>query len=774
MLRRLTCLALPFAATLACAQAVPSGTRVEVRLQQPIRSYSTPKGTHITAVVIASVREGSSVYIPYGSTVDCTVVDVHKVGVGVVRETAEITLKFDTLHLVSGQTVPFAAHVAEVENARESINRKGNIQGVRSTSTLSHRASGVVGTLAFGNPIATVFSTAGSASVLRFSEPEITLPAGTELQLETTAALDLPVAPAAEIPALARDAAAQEQLAAIVHRLPYRTYTTGQKPVPSDLTNLAFIGTQDSIERAFEAAGWVQTDELTAQTTYSTIRSVAENQGYKAAPMSTLTLNGEEPEYAYAKTLDTFSKRHHLRIFATTETWYGEKIWTSSATHDTGIGFSKKNKTFIHLIDTRIDNERTKVVNDLIFTGCVTSVQLVTRPWLPDNAVNGTNEQLITDKRIAVLQINDCEGPVKTESPETATPAREHGNGLERTTRQTVLTLKNNILRDNIVVMSYSGIKYWVDSKKKPGPEEPARKLDVEGSKYTIDSRYEARDSYSPPPPAGEAASEPEEPDPRRWAPPSVELGLHAGFHGYYGGNGGAIALLITDVDTNDPVAIVALGNSLGNGWEIGGTVTLDPQKYLSHEFSFDQSYTAFTLGFAVVGTDSTSGDLLTAFAFDQSSLRTSQFAYDLLINATPKTSRWRPYVAVGPALQLMHLADAPITKAPSWYKLGLGNVGLLTAAWDFGGTPPLQGGGIFQVGLNYGAGLRYRITPRWMARVDWRETLTSQPDFWSKSKNDILANTTTDANATITFVGPYLNGASRQDRITGGVSFTF
>jgi opacity protein-like surface antigen len=58
------------------------------------------------------------------------------------------------------------------------------------------------------------------------------------------------------------------------------------------------------------------------------------------------------------------------------------------------------------------------------------------------------------------------------------------------------------------------------------------------------------------------------------------------------------------------------------------------------------------------------------------------------------------------------------------------GYIGLLSAAYNFGSTPPLEGGGIFQVGFNYGGGIRYRITPRWMIRLDYRETLTSQPDF--------------------------------------------
>jgi hypothetical protein len=702
-------------------------------------------------------------------------VEVRKVGLGFAHETAEIELTFDHLVLSDGQSVPVACRITQVENARESINKKGRIQGIRSTSTISNRASGVVGSLAFGDPIAAIFATAGSASVLRFSEPEITLPAGTEMMAELTAPIDFPEEKVQTVPPLVDSADGRQELGAMVRKLPYRTFTEGKKEVPSDLTNLAFIGSADALRRAFAAAGWVVVDSLTAETTYSTIRSVAENQGYKTAPMSVLVLDGKEPDYAYAKTLNTFSKRHHLRIWTTSQSWQGQPVWTSSATHDTGIGFSRKNKTFIHLIDTNIDNERAKVVNDLIFTGCVTGVQLVARQWLPEHAKNGTGEELITDGRIAVLQLDACEKPVDEAAGQQNTIPPVHGNAAERSTRQTVLTLKNNILRDNVGVMAYSGIRYAVDAKKKKEAAGPERQMDVDGSKYTISEVFRPDEGYTtltPGRPAPAAASAAAAVD--RWNAPSVELGVRGGFHGYYGGNGGAVAYLFTDTAMDGNFLFMVLGNTLHDGWELGGTVTLNPWRYFSNEFSYDHSFTEVNIGLSVVGQDSTTPGLQQAIAFAPSGLRTSLFSYNLLINARPKNSRLRPYLAVGPSLQLMHLSDAPIKKAPSWFKLGLSNIGLISAAYNFGSTPPLEGGGIFQVGLSYGGGVRYRITPRWMLRADFRETLTSQPDFWSKSVKSIDNGIVVDPGTVYEVIGPVLQGNSRQDRITGGVSFTF
>jgi opacity protein-like surface antigen len=768
------CLVISASALPLPAETIPAGTPLEIRIQQPISSYSTPAGTKITGVLVSPVNEGGSIQIPLGTTIQGSVAAVRKVGIGVVHETAEIELSFDHLVLADGSSVPIQVHITEVENARESINKKGRIQGIRSTSTLSNRTSGIVGSLAFGDPIAAIFTTAGSACVLRFSEPEITLPAGTEMLAELSAPLNLPAAEARTVPPIVATPEEREALSVMVHNLHFRTYTEGSKEKPSDLTNLAFIGSAAALTRAFTASGWVIVDSLTAETTYSTIRSVAENQGYRQAPMSILLLDGNAPNYSYAKTLNTFSKRHHLRIWTTTQTWNGQSVWTSSSTHDIGIGFSKSQKTFIHLIDSHIDNERAKVVNDLIYTGCVSGVQLVTRPWLPANPKNGTGEELITDGRIAVLQLNGCEHPIDETSGQDNTVLKAHGNVLDRTTRQTVLTLKNNILRDNVGVMAYSGIRYAVDAKKHKGSA-PTRKMDIDGERYTIDSTFRQRESYTTLSRRSSPTSSTLDDDKKRlWTPPSVELGVRGGFHGYYGGNGGAVAYLFTEGAPIDSVLLLVMANTLHNGWELGGTVTLNPQKYLSHEFAYDHSFTEFSLQLAVVGADQTSGSEISQIEFQTVGLRTSQFTYNLLINATPKTSRLRPYIAVGPALQLMHLSDAPIKKAPSWFRLGLSNIGLISAAYNFGSDPPLEGGGIFQAGLNYGGGVRYRITPRWMIRADYRETLTSQPDFWSKSQKDILGGLVYDPGTTLTVLGPIFDAPSRQDRVTMGMSFTF
>ena len=119
--------------------------------------------------------------------------------------------------------------------------------------------------------------------------------------------------------------------------------------------------------------------------------------------MSNLLLEGQPPDMQWQKGNDTFAKRHHLRIFRRPGAFDGKPIWVCSSTHDTGINFSERDRTFIHRIDSSIDKERAKVVEDLLFTGMVRSLALVDRPEVPTSASNATGDVVTTDGRMAVL-----------------------------------------------------------------------------------------------------------------------------------------------------------------------------------------------------------------------------------------------------------------------------------------------------------------------------------------------------------------------------------
>src|SRR5262249_40151224 len=105
------------------------------------------------------------------------------------------------------------------------------------------------------------------------------------------------------------------------------------------------------------------------------------------------------------KETDTFAKRHHIRVWASSQSYKGLPVWIGAGTHDIGITFSRKARTFTHSVDHDIDEERLKIGNDLIFTGDVSAWALVDRPIAPKSFQNATGDRLRTDGNIAVLTL---------------------------------------------------------------------------------------------------------------------------------------------------------------------------------------------------------------------------------------------------------------------------------------------------------------------------------------------------------------------------------
>jgi hypothetical protein len=163
--------------------------------------------------------------------------------------------------------------------------------------------------------------------------------------------------------------------------------------------------------------------------------------------MRTLLLDGAEPDMNRQKTLNTFTKRHHLRMWKRPEQWHGRPVWASAATRDIGITFSLRQFEFTHRIQSDVDIERDKVVSDLVFTGCVDSVTYVRRTDLAPALGREGRRGVTTDARVAVVELNSCQAP--REGPGMATENPEPPLAV-RLIRRVTLTLRSHLIRDNM------------------------------------------------------------------------------------------------------------------------------------------------------------------------------------------------------------------------------------------------------------------------------------------------------------------------------------
>jgi hypothetical protein len=760
-------------ADLQTVTGVPAESHLNVRLLHPLSSRTAKKGMPVQAILISPGVFDGDILVPQGSEFDGALVAAHGVGWGIRHETAALTIHFDSIKLPDGRTLLIDARVFHVENARETVSAAGTIQGIRATGTIGHSAENQIASLAQIDPVAYIFTSAAGPAVLGFAEPEILYNAGTELDV----AFNKPVITVKKYPPRVprMDLSGEQaiQFGAMVRDLPFHTQTEDTHR-PSDITNLIFIGKPETLRRAFLAAGWTVADTLTAAATFETVKTLAGNQTYTQAPMSMLMLGDEKPIFAMEKSTNTFSSRHHVRVFATGETFDGEPVLTASSTQDIGIAFSYTQKTFIHVIDQYLDNERSKVTNDLEFTGCVDNIDLVSRPWVPRDAYNSTGDRLITDGAAAVLRLNDCRTPYATPAA-----AARRAPFMERTERDTMLTIKDTLYRGNLVYTGISGgikVHQYLATQGELSHDTGAwRRSDASGTEYRVVGSSQPqlqRKNWG-----GEAAIAPAEPDAEvrarvaahRWDPPHYEIGLNLGYSNYRNHDLESVFVFLTS-SANEKEYDIGLADSVYDGWAASVSLTLNSWNWFSNEFTYTREQTKFILdGFSV----EFQPEPLPPLGAQTVGWTTRRFAYNTVFNLRPRKSRWRPYITAGPALQLVALASAPLKEPSGFFRLGLSNIGLLEAAIDFGGTPPLNGGGIYQLALQYGGGFKFRITPRLMMRADYGETWSANPKVVKDSYQGYIP--TGLDNTYSSFVGYFGAPASYiQQHSTVGFAFTF
>ncbi len=382
------------------AVQVPSGTELRIRLTDSVASNTAKPKQPVKAVLIMPLVVDGNIVAPAGSELSGVVKSVE--AVTDPHTPASLVLDFNEIHIPAGEKEKLAAKVAGVDNARESVDENGKIIGIIGAETFAARIDQGIGKLAQKYAgLAGVLQATKEVAGVKEANPEIVYEPGAELTLKLTRALEIKkpsLGDAAKLQPFPSEADVVDMVAA----QPFRT-VAANPPRPSDITNLLFVGTQEQLEKAFAAAGWSTAAALSGQSKLETARAIIEERGYKEAPVSTLLLDGNPPDLVFQKQNNTFSQRHHLRIWRRPGDFDGQPIWVCAATHDIGIDFSDRDRTFIHKIDPEIDKERAKVVSDLLFTRMVKSLELVDRPQVPTQAQNATGDNLETDGKMAVL-----------------------------------------------------------------------------------------------------------------------------------------------------------------------------------------------------------------------------------------------------------------------------------------------------------------------------------------------------------------------------------
>ena len=114
---------------------------------------------------------------------------------------------------------------------------------------------------------------------------------------------------------------------------------------------------------------------------------------------------------SWEKGLNDVSKRHHIRMWREDGTWRGQEMWVGAATRDIDFAYWRPGGRLSHKIEEDVDQERDKVAYDLAFTSCGNLLDWTDRPDFPRFARNATGDPIVTDGRMVVVELNDCDAP---------------------------------------------------------------------------------------------------------------------------------------------------------------------------------------------------------------------------------------------------------------------------------------------------------------------------------------------------------------------------
>jgi hypothetical protein len=435
---------------MAC-DGVPAGTTLWVQLISNVSSYDSKPGTRVQAVLEDDIKCENEVILPIGTRVEGQIRRVQKVGWGIRHETAAIDLEFDRVLPEGDSPAEISARVLEVDNARESV-KNGVIHGIRATDTPQGRINSRLKHLPTWNPYSDAVLITFKATFPIFPEPEIYYNPGTELRLQLVSAL--PLSPTTQNRSISNDDFSSQDILAldeVALSEPERTYTRQHKV--ADVINLALLGTREQVEAAFQRANWVGSDRFSKRAFLSQFYALLNDSSYARAPMMPMLVDERPPDMTFQKSLNSFSKRDHLRVWKSEESFEGSSIWVAAATHDVGASLSVRRQRFVHHIEADIDEERAKVIRDLRLTGCVESVYLAPRPDVPRHTSNATDEAVITDGELAVIRLKDCPSDRRTTTPQNI--QTHPGNRVFRYVRCQILTFRSDIWRANIIYGLY-------------------------------------------------------------------------------------------------------------------------------------------------------------------------------------------------------------------------------------------------------------------------------------------------------------------------------
>jgi len=183
---------------------------------------------------------------------------------------------------------------------------------------------------------------------------------------------------------------------------------------PGDRVNFILIGSQDRVQAALKAAGWVAVDRTQKDAIVRGIFASLSKEAYVTMPMSELRLFGRAQDFGYAQAdpLRVVASRHHFRIWKVPQQLGGQTVWAGAGTHDIGFDRDQRNNGVTHKIDPNVDGERDYIRDSLVQTGMVVKTDYITPTDPVTTARTATGTEFKSDGRTLLVYLSDDVGNV--------------------------------------------------------------------------------------------------------------------------------------------------------------------------------------------------------------------------------------------------------------------------------------------------------------------------------------------------------------------------
>ena len=209
-------------------------------------------------------------------------------------------------------------------------------------------------------------------------------------------------------PAASVEPCTVDTLVSRLEAMPPATMNAAQSR-PGDPVNLVLIGEFETLLSGF-AARWDESETITLETCWKTVRAFLWGSNYRYSPVSPLHLFGRDQDIALQRTRHSINERLHLRLWITPLAFEGKPVWVGQVSRDIGVRFTTKawNLT-THRIDPNIDESRDYVIEDLTLAGRVEAAGYVAGVVAcPRDAPhrNLTGDPYYTDGKRAVILLS--------------------------------------------------------------------------------------------------------------------------------------------------------------------------------------------------------------------------------------------------------------------------------------------------------------------------------------------------------------------------------